>query len=61
MPLSFLKLVANIYQFQNEGLIFICGDFNSRCGNNLDFIAGVDEVSERNVVDFKNNNYGNIL
>ena len=43
------------------GLVYICGDFNSRCGDNDDFIAGVDNICERNIVDFKTNYYGNVL
>ena len=52
---------SNIYQFQNDGLIFICGDFNSRCGDLEYFIAGVDYLPERNVVDFTVNAYGDLL
>ena len=37
------NLLANIYQFQDMGLLYICGDFNSRCGDNDDFIAGVEK------------------
>ena len=55
------NLLANIYQFQDMGLIYICGDFNSRCGDNDDFIAGVDNICARNIVDFKTNYYGSIL
>ena len=40
---------------------FLCGDFNSRCGNNYDFIVGIDSLPERNVVDFKTNSSGDIL
>ena len=25
--------------------MFVCGDFNSRCGDKEDFIAGVDTLS----------------
>ena len=52
---------ANIYQFQDMSLIYICSDFNSRCGDNDDFIAGVDNVCERRVVDFYTNYHGNVL
>lgn len=57
----FDNLLADTYQFQDIGLIFICGDFYSRCGDNNDFIQGVDEVCERNVADFKTNYFGNVL
>ena len=43
------------------GLTDICGDFNSRCGDNDDFIAGIDNVCERHVVDFKTNYHCNVL
>ena len=39
----FDHLLTSIYNYQNEGVIFICGDFNSRCGDLYDFIAGVDK------------------
>ena len=51
-------LLQNIYEYQNKGLLFVTGDMNSRCGDKDDFIAGVDEISQRNVVDFKSNSYG---
>lgn len=57
----FDQLLTSIYNYQNDGDIFICGDFNSRCGDLDDFIAGVDDVPRRNVVDFKTNLYGEIL
>jgi hypothetical protein len=43
--------------YQKEGNFYICGDFNSRIGEELDYIEGVDNVPERNVVDFKRNMY----
>ena len=55
-----LTAQACINKYQNDGDISICGDFNSRC--NLEyFIAGVDDVPQRNVVDFKTKSYGEIL
>ena len=55
------NLLSLIYKYQNEGEIFICGDFNSRIGDAYDFIEGIDELQERNVVDYINNEYGAIL
>ena len=52
------QLRTDIYRYQKDGLVYICGDFNSRCGDLEDFISGVDEVSARNVVDFTVNSYG---
>ena len=46
------------YQFQNMGLVFISGDFNSRRGELEDFITGVDNIVPRHVIDFKSNFYG---
>ena len=57
----FDSLLTDIYKYQNQGSIFICGDFNARCGELEDFISGVYHVEHRNVVDFKTNAYGEIL
>ena len=57
----FDTILSGIYKYQDNGLIFICGDFNSRCGENADYIAGVDEVTDRDVVDFTCNFYGDIF
>ena len=54
----FDNLLSDFYQFQNMGLVFISGDFNSRCGELEDFIAGVDNIVPRHVIDFKSNYYG---
>jgi hypothetical protein len=53
----FDNLLTGIYEQQNDPL-FICGDLNSRCGDILDFIAGIDEVPHRDVIDFTKNKYG---
>ena len=54
----FDNLLSDFYVFQNTGTPFICGDFNSRCGDLEDFIAGVDGIMPRNMIDFKTNYYG---
>ena len=54
-------LLSLIYQYKNEGILYICGDFNSRCGDNDDFIRGIDDVIERDVIDFNMNRYGDLL
>ena len=41
--------------------LYICGDFNARISNLDDFIAGVDSIPERNIVDFKSNRHGELL
>ena len=51
-------LLSCICEYQNCGNIYICGDFNSRCGDLDDFIVGVDVVPERKVVDYTTNSYG---
>jgi exonuclease III len=61
-PVEFYDtLLTGIYEQQDDGVIYICGDLNSRCGDMLDFIVGVDDVPERDVVDFTTNKYGPIL
>ncbi|KAK6191131.1 hypothetical protein SNE40_002872 [Patella caerulea] len=59
--LFFLTLSQQIYSYQNQGLLCICGDFNSRIGNNSDFIEGVDDVPSRSCVDSTVNHYGDLL
>ena len=61
-PYSFFdSLLADFYSYQNSGTVFICGDFNSRCGDLEDFISGIDNIPHRNVKDFKTNMYGSLL
>ena len=54
-------LIAQVSMYQNEARFFLCGDFNSRCGSEADFIQGVDTVPERQVVDFTENSYGSLF
>ena len=39
----------------------ICGDFNARCADFQDVIAGVDNIPERQVIDFTANKHGELL
>jgi len=55
------QLLMDIFKYQNDGLVFICGDFNSRCGRLHDYISGVDVLPERNTVDFTVNSYGELF
>ena len=55
------SLFSYIYKYQNEGILYVCGDFNSRCGDLDDFIRGIDDVSDRNIIDFNLNRYGKIF
>ena len=57
----FETLLTHVSLFQKEGPFYICGDFNSRVGDSVDYIEGVDEISPRAVLDFKKNAYGDIL
>ena len=54
-------LTSQLYSYQNLGPFYLCGDFNARCGDSEDFIVGVDNVPQRNVVDFKTNKSGDLL
>ena len=55
------SLLSQVHVYGKESTFFLCGDFNSRCGDMDDYIAGVDKVPERNVIDFKRNAYGELL
>lgn len=55
------KRLRSIYEYQNKGIICICGDFNSRCGDESDFIEGVDSIPARNVIDFACNEYSDVF
>ncbi|CAG2231612.1 unnamed protein product [Mytilus edulis] len=55
------SLLSQVHVYGNESIFFLCGDFNSRCGDMDDYIAGVDTIPERNVVDFKRNAHGELL
>ena len=57
----FNDLLTQAYRYQSQGPFFIMGDFNSRCGNSLDYIEGVDDLMERNVIDKQCNKYGEFL
>ncbi len=38
----FNRLLSHIYLYQSSAPCIVCGDFNARCGNESDFINGVD-------------------
>ena len=48
------------YKLNNRQYI-VCGDFNARCANETDFIAGLDKISDCHVIDFENNSYGELF
>ena len=55
------NLLTGIYEFQDMGPVCLFGDFNSRCADLNDYIKGVDNLSDGEVVDFQVNKYGHIL
>ena len=55
------RLIEDVYVHQNDGLICICGDFNSRLGDIPDYIEGADNIPHRAVHDYEENEYGNLL
>ncbi|CAC5377718.1 unnamed protein product [Mytilus coruscus] len=50
--LFFDTLLSQDYVFQNDDLFYICGDFDSRCGDEYDYIPGVDCINMRSIIDF---------
>ena len=54
----FDNLLTKVYQYQNMGQYYTCGDFNSRLGDLVDYIEGVDEVPPRDILDFSKNAHG---
>ncbi|CAC5403302.1 unnamed protein product [Mytilus coruscus] len=53
--------MTQMYTISNGNQFYLCGDFNSRCGDLYDFVEGVDTLPERQVVDYKTNKYGSIF
>ena len=43
-----------------KACFFVCGDFNSRVGDDSDYIEGVDDVRPRKVLDFTPNANGDL-
>ena len=50
-------LMSQMYEYQSVGQVTIFGDFNTRIGDNLDFIPGVDFIPERDIKDYQINQY----
>ena len=57
-PVFFSDLLQKVIGYQNDGHILICGDFNARCGDECDYIEGVDSVPPHIVLDDKCNAVG---
>jgi hypothetical protein len=53
-------LREQVHSYQNDGALYMCGDFNSRTDDN-DYIEGVDSVPSREILDTTNNAYGHHL
>ena len=45
-------LLYQSFSYCNDELFYICGDFNGCCGDLEDYVAGVDCIPERDVVDY---------
>ncbi|VDI68964.1 Hypothetical predicted protein [Mytilus galloprovincialis] len=54
-------LLQQVYCYQNEGFVYIGGDVNSRCGSEQDYIQGVDDINDREIIDVSSNKYGDLL
>ena len=54
----FTNLLKTVYEYQNDGNIVLCGDFNARCGNECDYIEGVDPIPPREALDEQCNAVG---
>ena len=57
----FQTLMYDICEFQSDSLITIFGDLNARVGDQEDFIAGVDTIPQRHVVDYNKNQYCDVF
>ena len=51
-------LTCQVHIFCKDKVFYICGDFNSRLGELEDFIPGVGNIPQRNIVDFHLNSEG---
>ena len=53
--------MKQVYQYQNYGKTTTCGDFNSRIGDESDYIEGVNNIPVRQVIDTTSNKHGDHL
>ena len=51
------SLLSQIYTIPGGRMFYLCGDLNSRVGENLDYIPSVDDQTDRNIVDCNCNSY----
>lgn len=55
------NLLSQVHTYQtNSSLLYLCGAFDSRCSDS-DFIPGVHDVLDRDVIDYVLNLYDNCL
>ena len=54
-------LLYQSFSHCNDELFYICGDFSGRCGDLEDYIAGVDCIPDRDVIDYTINKEGERL
>lgn len=54
-------LTSQIHMYCKDSQFYLCGDFNARVSNLDDYIQGIDNIKDRNVVDYKCNKYGELL
>ena len=52
--------MLKFYDYQHDGDVIICGDYNSRCCDESDHIEGVDNIPQREVLDYKLNHMGHV-
>ena len=58
---KFEYLVSSMDDINDVDLIFIGGDLNARLGKMHDFIEGIDDVSERVIIDDTPNDHGKLF
>ena len=54
-------LMTQVYTIPHGNPFFLCGDWNSRCSDFVDFIPGIDLLPERQTVDYQYNMYGKLF
>ncbi len=57
----FDTLLLQIHNYHVDDITYVCGDFNGRCGNLLDYVEGVDSVENREILDSVINQQGRLL
>ena len=57
----FAHLVNQLYIYSDIEHIYLCGDFNARVGNKVDFIPDIDNLPPRRNIDTQSNTFGDAL